>query len=188
MTLKTAFAVVVLASISCGGSTLGGSGGSGGAGPTGVAGTSAGGTGGSPSIEARVPRCLADLVAPCTCQWAGGSCGVQTCFAAGVTTATTDPEGGACNSTNDWSETRVYKPDGSLCFSVRRSYRMNFGCESGTITWWDAAGQMVATADGYGGQNACGIVTPTISCSAVSEGGVAPDPWPNYNCPANACP
>lgn len=67
MTLKASLAVVLLACASCGGSTLGGTGGSGGGGgTTGTAGTSAVGTGGGPMMEASLPRCLADLVAPCT--------------------------------------------------------------------------------------------------------------------------
>jgi hypothetical protein len=194
MILKGSLMFVLLAGVSCGASSLGGSGGAGGSGGTGAggsgggAGTSAGGPAGGPAIEASLPPCLADLVAPCTCQWTGGACGAQTCFAASVTTSTSNPDGGACNDTGAWAETRVLKPDGSLCYSVRRSGRADHACEDGVISWWDASGQMVASADGFYHFAFCSPVTPTITCAATGETGIAPDPWPNFDCPANACP
>jgi len=202
MILKASFAIVVLACASCGGSTLGGAGGSGGSGSggsetggtTGVAGTSAGGVGGTSAggtaTEASLPRCLADLVAPCTCQWTGGQCGAQTCFLAGVTSSTTNPDGGACNDRHEPAETRVLKPDGTLCYSVRRSFVPEFACESGTLSWWDASGQMVASmalSGGDGETGSCASGPSKILCSATGDTGFAPNPWPNHDCPANAC-
>ena len=208
MVPRAALVVGFLACGSCSGSSLGESTGTGGAagtiaagtagvagtsegGTTGVGGTSgggttgAGGTDGTP-IEASVPRCLAELVASCTCQWNGGACGAQACFAAGVTATTLNPER-ACDNTSVWAETRVFKADGSLCYVFRRSGRSDHACEDGVISWWDASGQMVASADGFYHSGSCGAVTPTITCAATGETGVVPDPWPNHDCPANAC-
>lgn len=231
MILKASFAVVVLACVSCGGSTLGGAGGSGGSdaggttgvagtsaggsggvggtiaggsggvggtsagGTTGVAGTSAGGTtgggasggtGGAPKAEENLPRCLADLVAPCTCK-GPSACGPQSCFAPGVTRTTTRPDGGSCNFTGDADEIKVYKAGGTLCYSVQSSGRPDMACEVLTIVWRDAAGQEVASAHGYPSFGTCATLAPPVTCKATGETGIVPLTWPPADCPAGTC-
>ena len=157
----------------------------------GTAGTSGGGTGtgstGGGNDEAKVPRCLADLVAPCTCK-STGECGPQTCFKQGITTTTATPDGGACNLTGEAGETRVFNADGSLCYSVRTASYTGRACEDLTISWWDAAGNEVASASGYPGLStlSCSFATPTITCKATGETGIVSINWPHTNCPT-AC-
>jgi hypothetical protein len=173
-------------------SSTGGTGGSGGTsstGGTGGSGGTSGGVGGGPDAgvgqEAQLPRCLADLVAQCTCK-VTTECGVETCFASGVTTKTTAPDGGSCNLTGDAAETRVLKPDGSLCYSVRISSRSDTACEILSYSWRDAAGQEVAKAYGYQQlTTSCFNVTPTITCTVSGETGVAPINWPHTDCDTN---
>jgi len=198
MRIWASLTFVLLAGASCGGSTLGGAGGSGGVAGTSAGGTgggagaggagAAGGTGGSGNDEARVPRCLADLVAPCTCK-SPGECGPQTCFKHGITVSTTTPDGGACNLTGAEDETRVFNMDGSLCYSVRRTSYAGRACEDLTISWWDAAGHEVASASGYPGLSTlrCYTATPTITCTSSGETGVVAINWPHTDCPTD-CP
>lgn len=143
------------------------------------------GTGGG--AEAAVPGCLRELVAACTCQGPGICGGQQTCFSVGVTTATTVPDGGPCNFSAEYTETKVFKADGSLCYSVRSLAGVDTACESASFSWLDAAGQVVASADGFLASSSCGSQTPPVTCAATGENGVAPLPWP-IDCPANACP
>jgi hypothetical protein len=197
MTQKTLLLLIVLASPACGQGSLGtgatggttaagGTTATAGAGATGRGGS--GGAGGASTQEARIPRCLADLVASCTCKVAG-ACGQQTCLADGVTTTTTQPDGGLCNEGGEAVETRVFKPDGSLCFSIRQSARPEFACETVNTSWWDATGQKVASASaGAGGIGSCSGMPTVVACEATGETGAAPIPWPSNHCPANACP
>lgn len=186
---------LVVACASCGGSSLGGSGGSGGSGGTsaggtgGVAGTSAGGTGGVDGAEAHVPRCIADLIAACTCKVAADGCGPRTCFVAGVTTTTTNLDGGTCGGPGDAEEKHVLKPDGSVCYSTRTFWvPLTGGCESVSVVWYDPAGNMVASARGTPGFEPCAGQLPYVTCTATGETGSVPfNAWPRSDCPANGC-
>jgi hypothetical protein len=149
-----------------------GAGGSGGSTPTGDVplggksgtGGSAGG-GGSFIYETDLP-CLRDLFAPCA---QGGACtqmqtdgGSTSCYASGVR----QEDMAVTNDCHDEVgqralERRVYKPDGTLCYTYSWSCICNTICESGQGAWRNPAGDIVATSSS--GR------TTTVRCAATGE-------------------
>ena len=98
------------------------------------------------------------------------------------------PDGGSCNLTGDPDETRVFKPDGSLCYSVQISSRPDMACEVLAIVWRDASGQEVASAYGYPKfLPSCFDAAPTVTCKATGETGAVPLSWPHADCAATGC-
>ena len=102
---------------------------------------------------------------------------------------TTAPDGGACNLTGAEDEKRVLNADGSLCYSVRATSYAGRACEDLTISWWDAAGNKIASASGYPGLSTlrCYTATPTITCTSTGATGVVSINWPHADCPTQ-CP
>ena len=149
-----------------GGAGTGGTGGTGGiAGSTastgGTGGAGTGGTGGSTATDGgaafELPGCLRALLASCettgACHTTISDAGSvdQTCFASGVRAAFTQvPNAAGCNGA--MGVVQVFKADGSPCYSFEQLNNPNTACESGTITWRDAAGLVVARGTAsYGG-------------------------------------
>ncbi len=135
---------------------LGGTTGTGGA-PGGTAGT---GFGGAPPVPP--PRCLLDLIATCplagACQYnAVNGLDQKFCFASGETVSVVGTSGAGQLAV---SVTEVRRSDGTLCYSIETV--CGTVCESGSYTWRNAAGAVVAR-----GQHS-GYAT-SVTCEATGE-------------------
>ena len=114
------------------------------------------------------PTCLAALFASCrpegACSMeaeetdAGRFSGWRRCYASGVRVVE-----GTCRGTGSLSETRVFKPDGTLCYTVARQWGPL--CESSELTWIDATGAIVATGT-YSGNDS---ISHRATCAATGE-------------------
>jgi hypothetical protein len=111
--------------------------------------------------------CLRELFAPCPqagpCQRMETDGGSTYCYTSGVRqeemAVTTDCHDEAGQR---GLETRVYKPDGTLCYTYSWSCICNTICESGQGAWRNPAGDVVATTSSGG-------TTTTVRCVATGE-------------------
>jgi hypothetical protein len=113
-----------------------------------------------------------------------GGVNLSYCYPSGVRADTMNGNGCAP------MESRVYKPDGSLCYIEQTVPTVVGGvfCEGSTYTWRNAAGSAVATGSTFVG----GM---TIECSSTGEklecngSNCPPGLWgERYGCQPGACP
>lgn len=145
-----------------------------------------GGAGGS----ALLPPCLQTLFASCptsgACQFeAPSTTSNRTCFANGARTENTRTDG--CDGTGR-TVSRVYKADGSLCYT--KEVKVGLVCESEHVTWTDATDVVIATGDARVGENSVACAsgeTGTCTRAQCSLGSVWGGP-PGPLCEAGTCP
>ncbi len=124
--------------------------------------------------------CLKSLFAGCptipgTCSardvgvaGSGGNPSGKICYASG-TTVITDPYVGCTGTVGQSNYSgKVYRPDGSFCYSYSHDCACGSACATGTTTFFDAAGTLVATHQ----------VTATTSTLTCANGDVCPNPTP----------
>ncbi len=138
--------------------------------------------------------CLQTLFAQCplvgSCQASSGDMGASAlCLDSGVRRIT-DPVGNACGAVPSGvqrSLTRVFKANGSLCYSYEYDCDCSQGCESATFVWKDARGIVVAS--GGEGRNASVQCTTGESCSSDENTFPGCHPvLPELDCVAGSCP
>lgn len=152
---------------SVGGSSSGeGGGGEGGArldllgGSCGAPGEGGADTGGTSSVGSALPSCLRELLRSCPvkviCETEDGPC----CSADGSERVRT--EGPDCFN----NEERVYRADGSLCYSITTVAHPSMACENPVSTYRDGDGQVV----GYASETISGMgANRTYSCAGTDE-------------------
>jgi hypothetical protein len=90
-------------------------------------------------------------------------------------------EKGVCTATGR-SEIRVTKPDGTLCFTyVVSGVYSGQECENGSLSWTNAAGEVVATGNFHGGLG----FQETVTCTGSSVSWSCGDSVNSPNCPGS---
>jgi hypothetical protein len=140
-----------------------------------------------------VPQCLRDLFAACPLE---GQC-VQTDLAAPQVRSCFDngTEQLFVRGTPCGIDTRVYRGDGSLCYSASVG-PANSACEGVVITWKDAEGAVVATAFYYPNGSSfapsatitCAVGGEKSDCYSTMIGGCDWSGWPHLpECAPGVC-
>jgi hypothetical protein len=141
-----------------------------------------------------IPRCLRDLYGLCPeageCRMVADDAGISqtSCYASGVRSKATWSRGGVFPACGSRYESRVFKPDGELCYVYESVETPDGICgESHEGTWKDAMGQLIASSsDGIGSTTVrCATGGETFHCTFACPTSLT---GPAGDCQTGACP